>query len=57
MKAISLDAPKQFRRIDVPEPPPPGPGEAVVRAWQQGHASECRQWWTTRRSFTGNSTT
>jgi len=36
MKAISLDAPKQFRRIDVPEPPPPGPGEAVVRVHRVG---------------------
>lgn len=36
MKAISLDAPKQFRRIDVPEPPTPGPGEAVVRVHRVG---------------------
>lgn len=36
MKAISLDAPKQFRRIDVPEPARPGPGEAVVRVHRVG---------------------
>jgi alcohol dehydrogenase len=36
MKAISLDAPKQFRRIDVPEPPTPGPGDAVVRVHRVG---------------------
>src|SRR5947208_802037 len=28
MKAIQLAEPKQFRVIDVPEPPAPGPGEA-----------------------------
>lgn len=36
MKAISLDAPKQFRRIDVDEPPRPGPGEVVVRVHRVG---------------------
>ena len=36
MKAISLDAPKQFRRIDVDEPASPGPGEAVVRVHRVG---------------------
>jgi alcohol dehydrogenase len=36
MKAISLDAPKQFRRIDVAEPARPGPGEAVVRVHRVG---------------------
>ena len=36
MKAISLDAPKQFRRVDVPEPPTPAPGDAVVRVHRVG---------------------
>src|SRR6478609_2648732 len=36
MKAIQLAEPKQFRVIDVPEPPPPGPGEAVVRVSRVG---------------------
>ena len=31
MKALSLHAPKQWRRIDVPGPEKPGPGEALVR--------------------------
>src|SRR5262249_3618772 len=37
MKAIQLEQPKQFRVIDVPEPPPPGPGEAGVRVFRVGH--------------------
>jgi alcohol dehydrogenase len=36
MKAIQLEQPKTFRTIDVPEPPPPGPGEAVVRVHRVG---------------------
>lgn len=36
MKAIQLAEPKQFRVIDVPEPPSPGPGEAVVRVVRVG---------------------
>src|SRR5437868_5532547 len=36
MKAIQLEQPKQFRVIDVPEPPAPGPGEAVVRVFRVG---------------------
>lgn len=36
MKAIQLAEPKQFRVIDVPEPPPPGPGEAVVKVVRVG---------------------
>ena len=36
MKAIQLAEPKQFRMIDVPEPPAPGPGEAVVRVFRVG---------------------
>src|SRR3954470_23582080 len=31
MKAIQLEQPKQFRRIDVPEAAPPEGGEALVR--------------------------
>src|SRR5438132_5047841 len=36
MRAIQLAEPKQFRVIDVPEPPTPGPGEAVVRVHRVG---------------------
>jgi alcohol dehydrogenase len=36
MKAIQLDQPKAFREIDLPEPPPPGPGDAVVRVSRVG---------------------
>ena len=36
MRAIQLLEPKQFRMIDVPEPPAPGPGEAVVRVFRVG---------------------
>src|SRR4051795_4868092 len=36
MKAISLEAPKQFKRIDVPPPAQPGPGEALVRVHRVG---------------------
>lgn len=36
MRAIQLEQPKQFRVIDVPEPPDPGPGEAVVRVARVG---------------------
>jgi alcohol dehydrogenase len=36
MKAIQLEQPKSFRVIDVPEPPKPGPGEAVVRVSRVG---------------------
>jgi len=31
MQAIQLERPQAFRVIDVAEPPPPGPGDAVVR--------------------------
>jgi alcohol dehydrogenase len=31
MQALLLERPQSFRFIDVPEPDPPGPGEAVVR--------------------------
>ncbi|MBY0514757.1 MAG: zinc-binding alcohol dehydrogenase family protein [Gemmataceae bacterium] len=36
MKAIQLVEPKQFRVIDVPEPPAPGPGDAVVKVHRVG---------------------
>src|SRR5664279_1578620 len=36
MKAIQLKEPKHFQQIDVPEPPHPGAGEAVVRVHRVG---------------------
>jgi alcohol dehydrogenase len=36
MKALSLQAPKQWMRIDLPEPDKPGPGEALVRVHNVG---------------------
>ncbi|MBS0207600.1 MAG: zinc-binding alcohol dehydrogenase family protein [Planctomycetes bacterium] len=36
MKALQLEAPKQFRPIDVPEPGKPGPGQALVRVYRVG---------------------
>jgi alcohol dehydrogenase len=36
MKAIQLAEPKQFRVIDIPEPPSPGPGDAVVKIVRVG---------------------
>ncbi len=36
MKAISLDAPLQFRALDIPEPAKPGPGEALVKVHSVG---------------------
>lgn len=36
MKALSLDAPFNWKQIDVPEPPQPGPVDAVVRVHQVG---------------------
>jgi 2-desacetyl-2-hydroxyethyl bacteriochlorophyllide A dehydrogenase len=36
MKAIQLEEPKQFRRIDVPEAAQPGAGEALVRVHRIG---------------------
>jgi 2-desacetyl-2-hydroxyethyl bacteriochlorophyllide A dehydrogenase len=36
MKAIQLEQPKQFRRIDVPEAAPPAEGEALVRVHRIG---------------------
>lgn len=36
MKALSLAEPKHWQRLDIPEPPQPGPGEAVVRVSHVG---------------------
>src|SRR5207247_5218876 len=36
MKAIQLEKPQHFRRIDIAEPNPPGPGEALVRVHRVG---------------------
>jgi alcohol dehydrogenase len=36
MQAIQLEKPQHFRVIDVPEPPAPGPGDAVVRIHRVG---------------------
>ena len=36
MKALSLEAPKQWKRIEIEGPKKPGPGEAVVRVHRVG---------------------
>src|SRR6202162_5930995 len=36
MKAIQLEKPYHFRRIDIPEPSAPGPQEALVRVHRVG---------------------
>jgi len=36
LKAIQLEKPRQFRRIEIPEPDNPGPGEALVRVHRVG---------------------
>src|SRR5579863_3597712 len=36
MKAIQLEKPHSFRMIEAPEPPEPGPGEALVRVHRVG---------------------
>ncbi|MGE3821630.1 MAG: zinc-binding alcohol dehydrogenase family protein [Isosphaeraceae bacterium] len=36
MKALRLDAPKDFQRIEIQEPDSPGPGEAMVRVHRVG---------------------
>jgi alcohol dehydrogenase len=36
MKAIQFEKPQSVRLIDIPEPPPPGPGEAVIRIRRVG---------------------
>jgi 2-desacetyl-2-hydroxyethyl bacteriochlorophyllide A dehydrogenase len=36
VKAIQLEKPQQFRSVDIAEPAPPGPGEALVRVHRIG---------------------
>ncbi|MHB1306932.1 MAG: zinc-binding alcohol dehydrogenase family protein [Limisphaerales bacterium] len=36
MKALQLEKPQTWRLIDIPEPPAPGPGEALVRVHRVG---------------------
>jgi alcohol dehydrogenase len=36
MKALSLDSPRQFTRVEIPPPSQPGPGEALVRVHRVG---------------------
>jgi 2-desacetyl-2-hydroxyethyl bacteriochlorophyllide A dehydrogenase len=36
MRAVQLEKPEAFRMIEVPEPPAPGPGEALVRVFRVG---------------------
>ena len=36
MKAIQLEKPRHFRRIEIAEPGPPGPGEALLRVHRIG---------------------
>ncbi len=36
MRAVQLEKPEAFRMIDVPEPPAPGPGDALVRVFRVG---------------------
>ena len=36
MKALLLEKPHAWKRVDVPEPAPPGPGEALVRVHEVG---------------------
>src|ERR1041385_6113016 len=36
MHALRLEAPKTFRPIELPDPQPPGPGEALVRVHRVG---------------------
>src|SRR5438876_7983606 len=36
MKAIQLEKPEHFRAIEIAEPNPPGPGEALVRVHRIG---------------------
>jgi len=36
MRALQLEKPLQFRSLELPEPPPPAPGEALVRVHRVG---------------------
>jgi 2-desacetyl-2-hydroxyethyl bacteriochlorophyllide A dehydrogenase len=36
MKALQLEKPEVWRRIEIPEPPQPGPGEALLRVQRVG---------------------
>src|SRR5262249_19460463 len=36
MRALRREAPKRWKRIDIPEPPKPGAGEALVRVHRVG---------------------
>ena len=36
MKALQLEKPLAWRRIEIPEPQPPGPGEALLRVHRVG---------------------
>src|SRR5204863_45730 len=36
MKAIRLEEPRRFARVEIPEAPEPGPGEALVRVHRVG---------------------
>lgn len=36
MKALSLETPKVWKRLDIPSPDKPGPGEAIVRVHTVG---------------------
>jgi alcohol dehydrogenase len=36
MRALQLEAPKQWKRLNLPEPEKPGPGEALVRVHRVG---------------------
>ena len=36
MQAISLQEPRRFERVTIPEPGRPGPGEALVRVHRVG---------------------
>src|SRR5687767_11794425 len=36
MKALSLEAPKHWKRLDIPDPERPAPGEALVRVHNVG---------------------